>query len=185
MTDEGKPTISRNGGAMRRCCSSLAVLGALCVPAHGQSTDVSLRARAVLDKVVVAAGLQSTRPSIVATSELPRERSAEAEAWIVYSEDHATDRIFVYTGSRTFRCASVAHRDQYQCLLKLASVIVHEVWHLTKGPDERGAYDAQLAFLEFQQASAPVMNEVRGARRRVLADRRTPGKAVDIRAGLF
>ena len=171
---------------MRRFCSSLAVLGALCAPAHGQSTPVtSLRDRAVLDKALVVAGLQSTRPWIVVTSELPQARSAEAEAWIVYSEDHARDRIFVYAGSRTFRCASVVHRDQYQCLLKLASVIVHETWHLKNGPDERGAYDAQLAFLDFRQASVSTMNEVRGARRRVLADRGSLSKRVEIRAGLF
>jgi hypothetical protein len=53
--------------------------------------------------------------------------------------------------------------------LKLASVIVHEVWHLKNGPDEAAAYTAQEAFLEFNQASRLLITEIRQARRRVLS----------------
>jgi hypothetical protein len=34
-------------------------------------------------------------------------------------------------------------------LKKLASIIAHEAWHVRHGPDERGAYEAQLTALMF------------------------------------
>ena len=37
--------------------------------------------------------------------------------------------IVVYSESDAFRCASDPYRLDYQCLLKLASVIIDEVWH--------------------------------------------------------
>jgi hypothetical protein len=61
--------------------------------------------------------------------------------------------------------------------LKLASVIVHEAWHLQHGRDEAGAYDAQLIFLQMTEASATfqlnlaaaiTINEVRRAKARML-----------------
>ena len=118
--------------------------------------------------------------------------SPGAEAWTVYDEHGKGDRIFVYTRSRTFRCASVPRWDQYQCLLKLASVIVHEAWHLRNGPDEVGAYEAQLiflqlteasAFLQFNEAAAVNIREVRRARDRTLADKRNASKQAGTSAG--
>ena len=48
---------------------------------------------------------------------------------------------------------SVPRSDQDRCLLKVASVIVHEAWHLRNGPDEVGAYQTQLIFLQMKEAS--------------------------------
>ena len=162
---------------MHRLWWALGFLGTLCMPSNAQSAyNITPDERAVLDRALIMTGLQATRLPIVLTSELPVTGSIGAEAWTVYDEDGKGDRIFVYTQSRAFRCASVLHRDQYQCLLKLASVIVHEAWHLRKGPDEATAYRAQLAFLEFNHASGSVMTEVRDSRRRVLAEKRGTSK---------
>jgi hypothetical protein len=99
----------------------------------------------------------------------------------VVDEHGKEGRIYVYTRSRTFRCASVPRSDQDRCLLKLASVIVHEAWHLQNGPNEVGAYDAQLVFLQLKEASAFLqlnegiavdILEVRRSRDRALADQR-------------
>ena len=117
---------------------------------------------------IVRTGLQSVRPSIVLTSELPVTHSPGVEGWTVYGEDGKGSQIVVYTRSRTFQCAS-GQRNGNQCLLKLASVIVHEAWHLKYGPDEAAAYTAQEAFLEFNRASPLLITEIRQARRRVLS----------------
>ena len=62
--------------------------------------------------------------------------------------------------------------------MKLASVIVHEAWHLQHGRDEGGAYDAQLIFLQMTEAwatfqlnraAAVTLNEVRRAKARTLS----------------
>jgi len=118
--------------------------------------------------------------------------SPDAEAWTVYDEHGTGDRIFVYTRSRTFRCASATRSDQDQCLLRLASIIVHEAWHFRHGPDEAEAYEAQLAFLGLTEASAFLqasetasqdIREVRRSRDRVLANKRNGSRQADTGAG--
>jgi hypothetical protein len=57
--------------------------------------------------------------------------------------------IFLVTTTPEFRAAAAA---RYRCghrmaLRKIASIIVHEQWHVTNGPDESGAYQAQLMAL--------------------------------------
>jgi hypothetical protein len=129
---------------------------------------------------------------LVLIAALPVMVSPGAEAWTVYDEHGTGDRIFVYTRGRTFRCASARHSDQDQCLLRLASIIVHEAWHLRHGPDEAEAYEAQLAFLRLTEASAFLqlsetasqdIREVRRARDRVLADRRKASTQAGTGAG--
>jgi len=131
------------------------------------------------------AGLQPARLAVVLTPTLPRAVSPNAEAWTIYDETCKGDRIFLYTRSGVFRCASDEQPLQHQCLLKLASVIVHESWHLEHGPDEAAAYTAQLlflqmieasAFLQLNEAAATEMAAIRRARSRVLADKRHAGK---------
>jgi hypothetical protein len=129
---------------------------------------------------------------LVLIAALPVMVSPGAEAWTVYDEHGQGDRIFVYTRGRTFRCASASRQDQDQCLLRLASIIVHEAWHLRHGPDEAEAYEAQLAFLRLTEASAFLqlsetasqdIREVRRARDRVLADRRKASTQAGTGAG--
>jgi hypothetical protein len=42
---------------------------------------------------------------------------------------------------------TLPHTRDYSALAKIASIIVHEEWHLRHGLDEGGAYDAQLLTL--------------------------------------
>jgi hypothetical protein len=71
--------------------------------------------------------------------------SRNAEAFVT----HAPDTIHILTSSKVFQ--EVVHWP-FRCgpraaVGKLASVLVHEEWHLRNGPDERGAYSAQLTAL--------------------------------------
>jgi hypothetical protein len=133
--------------------------------------------QAVLDRAVILAGLQFTRPPLVLTSTLPWTASAGAEAWTTCDADDHGDRIFVYTRSALFQCAN---QGDWQCMLKLASVLVHEAWHFRNGRDEAGAYTAQITFLMHQGSDATAAG-VRRARDRVLAVRGSPVEAVAIK----
>jgi hypothetical protein len=168
---------------MRNVAWLFFVVGTSCVPSTVRATDSTpAQERAVLDRALRLAGPQLyARLPLVLTSELPWMVSPSAEAWTVFNEHGKGERIFVYTRSRTFRCARTSRRDQDQCLLKLASVIVHEAWHLGNGLDEVGAYEAQLSFLRLIEASAVFqvneaaavnIREVRRARDRALANKR-------------
>jgi hypothetical protein len=168
---------------MRTATLLLVVVGTWCLPSTARAADMTpAQERAVLDKALRVAGPTSYADlPFVLVSELPQTASPGAEGWTSFDEQNRGDRIFVYTASRTFRCANVQGRDQDRCLLKLASVIVHEVWHLRNGRDEAGAYQAQLIFLKMKEAStflqlnqglAVDILEVRQARDRVLADTR-------------
>jgi hypothetical protein len=168
---------------MRNVAWLFIVIGTWCVPSTVRAADSTpAQERAVLDRALLVAGPQLyAHLPFVLISALPRTVSPRAEAWTVYDEHGKGDRVFVYTRSRTFRCASVPRSDQDRCLLKVASVIVHEAWHLRNGPDEVGAYQAQLIFLQMKEASAFLqlneaaavdILEVRRARDRAIADKR-------------
>jgi len=168
---------------MRNIVWLFIVVGTWCVPSTVRAADSTpTQERAVLDRALRLAGphLYADLPFVL-ISELPRTVSPGAEAWTVNDEHGKGGRIFIYTRSGTFRCASVPRSDQDRCLLKIASVIVHEAWHLRNGRDEVAAYDAQLIFLQLNEASAFLqlnkaatvdILEVRRARDRALADRR-------------
>jgi len=76
----------------------------------------------------------------------------------------------------TYSDARDRQTKNYQCVLKLASVIVHEVWHLKNGASETGAYNAQLAFLMANQGALEQMTDVRRSRSQAVAAER---KAVE------
>ena len=168
---------------MRNIAWLFIVVGTWCLPATIRAADSTLAdERATLERALELAGPQLYRHlPIVLIAALPRMVSPGAQAWTIYDEHGTGDRIFVYTRSRTFRCASATRSDQDQCLLRLASIIVHEAWHFRHGPDEAEAYEAQLAFLRLTEASAFLqlsetasqdIREVRRARDRALADKR-------------
>lgn len=75
--------------------------------------------------------LLDVRPAIV---------SANAEAFT----DRTNGKIYILTSTAVFRDAQ---RGQLLALKKLASIYVHEEWHLRHGADERAAYEAQLTAL--------------------------------------
>ena len=80
--------------------------------------------------------------------------------------------IFLVTTTAAFRTARAA---EYKCghqmaLRKIASIIVHERWHLMHGADERGAYQAQLMALVRMNAgpNTPLYQGVARSMRHVL-----------------
>jgi hypothetical protein len=71
--------------------------------------------------------------------------------------------IYLITSAVAFRDA-MRTRDKYENLdafRKVASIIVHEEWHLKHGPDERDAYLAQLTTLAALGANSAVITSVR------------------------
>jgi hypothetical protein len=69
--------------------------------------------------------------------------------------DRAAGTIYLIASAPAFREAEAAQGERYRpttcparsALRMVASVIVHEEWHAKNGPDERGAYFAQLTEL--------------------------------------
>ena len=172
----------------------LIVVGTWSLPVIvGAADGTPAQERAVLDKALRLVGRHvDAHPRLFLISELPPTVSPHAEAWTLFDEDRKGDRIFVYTRSRTFRCASIQGKDQERCLWKLASVIVHEAWHLRNGQDEVGAYQAQLIFLQAKEAEAFLqlnegiaveILEVRQARDRVVASQRSAKRRSASRSG--
>jgi hypothetical protein len=101
----------------------------------------------------------------------PPGASRHIEAFVT----HDPDVIYLLTTSAVFRDARQAgtpDRD-LEAFRKIASIIVHEEWHLRHGPDEESAYQAQLIALMSLGASTITVNgvkqsmlAVRGARER-------------------
>jgi hypothetical protein len=67
-----------------------------------------------------------------------------------------------------FRCASWP-LSMHQCLVRLASVLVHEAWHFRHSRNEADAYEAQIGFLSRNRASTDHIQAVRIAAGRVVA----------------
>jgi hypothetical protein len=100
--------------------------------------------------------------------------------------------IFLVTSSEMFRIANAAawrarpHCGDRLAVAKIASVIVHEEWHIRHGGDERGAYEAQAtALLRLGFAlESPLVRSVRASMQTVLKAQRDAGPArVGIRGG--
>ena len=73
------------------------------------------------------------------------------------------DTIYLITSSAVFRDA-MRVRSMYEDInvfRKIASIIVHEEWHLKHGPDEQGAYYAQLTMLSALGARPELITTVR------------------------
>ncbi len=96
---------------------------------------------------------------------------------------HDPEVIYLVTSSEVFRSAlAAASRTGRPCagyvpLAKVASIIVHEEWHLRYGADERTAYDAQIMLLRSRlgfAADSPIVQGVRAAMRAALRTPSTP-----------
>lgn len=127
--------------------------------------------RDTLNAALVFAGLDDAGLPITLTAVLPERASRGIEAWTTYTKDGAGERIFVYSGGEMFGCARWP-LSMHQCRVRLASILVHEAWHLHHGPNETGAYEAQIAFLMRNGASVEHLKAVRMARDRVIAAQR-------------
>src|SRR5688572_9602158 len=107
-------------------------------------------------------------PPIVILDERPADASSQAAAFIRRGE-HV---IYVIASAPVFRSAVDRNRQMTTCygldvLRLIASVIVHEEWHLRHGSDERGAYYAQMTELQ-RLGSGPGRWAYESVRRAVL-----------------
>jgi hypothetical protein len=109
-------------------------------------------------------------PSIELLDVRPPSASVNAEALV----DPRTSTIYILTTSDVFQTVQRARCGHRDALRKLASIIVHEEWHVRHGADEEGAYSAQLiALTMFGAADTPVYRGVRRAMAAVRANQRT------------
>ena len=84
-----------------------------------------------------------TLPPITLLEVRPIDVSPKADAFVRDATIH------LITSTQTFRTARL---DPQECgglhaIRKIASIIVHEEWHVRHSADERGAYHAQLTAL--------------------------------------
>jgi hypothetical protein len=95
-------------------------------------------------------------PPIVLLDTRPDDVTVTAEAFVRRNPD----TIYLMTTSSVFREAQRGNQD---ALRKVASILVHEEWHLKHGPNEGRAYEAQLVALMRMglHEGRPVFNEVR------------------------
>jgi hypothetical protein len=140
------------------------VVCSLALPYSAQASRPTSQADAekALAGAILLAGPSIAGLPIVLAAVPPDEASRGVEAWTLRTADGNGERIVVYSGSEVFRCAS--DRLDYQCLLRLASAIIHEAWHYRYGLDEAGAYDAQIAFLTLHGGSGAQIASVWRAR---------------------
>jgi hypothetical protein len=127
--------------------------------------------RRTLETALLLAGPRIARLPIELSPLAPDGASPGVEGWTIYHADGQAERISVYTGSEIFRCARWPHLNpqSHECVMRLASVVVHEAWHFSNGRQEAGAYGAQLSFLMANHASDAQIAAVQMARDRVLA----------------
>jgi hypothetical protein len=88
---------------------------------------------------------ERTMPRIELVDVPPVGTSVHVEAYVRPSDK----TIYLVTSSHVFQEA-MRRRDSCAdtiLIRKLASILVHEEWHIKNGPDERGAYEAQLTAL--------------------------------------
>jgi len=134
------------------------------------ATPTSQRdATKTLERAILLAGPSVAGLPIALAEVPPAEASRGVEGWMLPRQDQTPAQIVVYSGSCVFRCASDPDRLDNQCLLRLASTIIHEAWHCRHGVDEAGAYEAQIAFLTTHGGSSVQITSVRLARQHVLA----------------
>ena len=153
---------------------------ALAVPCSSRASDNPAPVeRQTLDAALVLTGYAIAKLPIELASVAPNGASQGVEGWTLYRADGQGERIVVYSESAIFRCASRpdTNTESHQCLLRLASVIVHEAWHFRNGRQETGAYTAQIQFLMANHASDAHIAAVQMARDRVLAAIRKAAKS--------
>jgi hypothetical protein len=104
----------------------------------------------------------------------PPGASRNVEAFIM----RRPDTIYLITSSEAFRDAARGRGDprSNDGCRKIASIIVHEEWHLRYGDDEEGAYLAQLTTLMRLNADSATLTTVRRSMDAVRASQRLRSK---------
>jgi len=115
-----------------------------------------------------------TLPPIAFVDVPPVEAHPRAEAFV----GRSPDRIYLITSTSVFQAAQRALRrcGELPALVKLASIIVHEEWHILHGPDEEGAYLAQMMALRSTlgvSPDSPLFKSVRRSMNAVLEAQRS------------
>src|SRR5262245_25323156 len=109
-------------------------------------------------------------PPIQLVEGRPPDGAATAQGWVRYNDDgSAMPVVYVRTDTEVYQDAA---RQNYQALVRLAGVLAHERWHLRHGPDDVGAYTAQLLTMEYLHANTMNLAEVRRALRLVIEMRK-------------
>ncbi len=90
--------------------------------------------------------LRQTNPDlanveVVELQKLPPQVHSNTEGFHFEDDDH----VYINTHSDVYQAAQRGNRD---AIIKLASIIAHEAWHVQNGADERGAYTAQIHTLQ-------------------------------------
>ena len=111
----------------------------------GTPDAASLAAQRTLERAILLAGPGVAHLPIVLATKPPDGASEGVEAWFVRGPDGHVNQIG-------------------QCLLRVASPIVHEAWPYHHGSEETAAYDAQIAFLVMNGGSTAQLSGVRRAR---------------------
>lgn len=104
-----------------------------------------------------------TLPRIALVDVAPRQASSGVEGFV----ETGSGVISIVTTSEAFDTVRRTHCESGLELIKLASVIVHEEWHVRYGSDEHGAYEAQLAAL-MRLGVSPTSELYRGVMRSML-----------------
>jgi hypothetical protein len=160
--------------ALVRYIVIVGILGATARPAAASARSADYNEQTdgqTLETALALAGPHVAKLPIALTSLKPDNASAGAQAWTTVDLDGTANRIFVFTGSPAFRCAKQS-KDNSQCRVKLASVIVHEAWHFKHGSNEAEAYSAQLLFMLSHDAALEQIVDVRRSRDWAIAAQR-------------
>jgi hypothetical protein len=163
---------------MRTLAPVLVFVLAMPCPARASDNPDPVERR-TLEAALFLAGPRIAKLPIELASSVPDGASPGVEGWTSYRANGEGERISIYTGSAIFRCARLPHENpqSHECVLRLASVIVHEAWHVSSGRQEAGAYIAQIAFLMANHASDAQIASVQMARDQVLAAVRNAANA--------
>jgi len=148
--------------------------GAVAWPATAQDRrggDTDVVERQAFEAALALAGESRAKLPISLTSVKPDSASAGVQGWTTVGPDGRGERVFIYSASPLFRCAR-ASNENYQCLVKLASVIVHEAWHFRHDGGEAAAYSAQIGFLIAHHGALEQITDVRRSRNQAVAAER-------------
>lgn len=120
---------------------------------------------------------ERTMPPITLVGAPPKHASIQTDAFVALPDR----TIYVVTSSATFQdaMASRSSCSNSQPLKKLASVLMHEEWHVLNGRDENGAYYAQLTTL-LLLGVPPDNNIYRSVQRSMLAVRKKKNQKPDL-----
>jgi hypothetical protein len=113
-------------------------------------------------------------PAVEFVEHVPVGVSESAPGYALYTEA----RIVLVTSASAFTRARRA-RDRcgdIEAIREIAGVLAHEEWHVRHGPDEQGAYDAQLIALLYVGAgqNSPLFHKVMRAKQAAIDRAKRP-----------